>query len=227
MGIKAKIVDLDNNPAGEIDLDEAVFGLPARPDILARVVNWQLAKRRAGTASTKGISDVQGTTKKPWAQKGTGNARQGSLRSPQFRGGGIIFGPKPRDFSFKLTKKVRSLGLKTALSVKQAEGKLIVVKDGALAAAKTADLRKKLAGMGVKNALIVGGAAIDGAFARAARNIPNLIVLPAQGANVYDIVRRDTLVMTEEAVKTLAARLGKIKHKGLTLEAARNQEARA
>jgi large subunit ribosomal protein L4 len=227
MGIKAKIVDLDNNPAGEIDLDEAVFGLPARPDILARVVNWQLAKRRAGTASTKGISDVQGTTKKPWAQKGTGNARQGSLRSPQFRGGGIIFGPKPRDFSFKLTKKVRSLGLKTALSVKRAEGKLIVVKDGALAAAKTAELRKKLAGMGVKNALIVGGAAIDGAFARAARNIPNLIVLPAQGANVYDIVRRDTLVMTEEAVKTLAARLGKIKHKGLTLEAARNQEARA
>ncbi len=227
MGIKAKIVDLDNKQAGEIDLDEAVFGLPSRPDILARVVNWQLAKRRAGTANTKGISDIQGTTKKPWAQKGTGNARQGSLRSPQFRGGGVIFGPKPRDFSFKLTKKVRSLGLKTALSVKQAQGKLIVVKDGALAAAKTAELKKKLAGLGVKNALIVGGAAIDGAFAKAARNIPNLIVLPAQGANVYDIVRRDTLVMTEEAVKTLAARLGKTKHKGLTHEAARNQEARA
>jgi large subunit ribosomal protein L4 len=227
MGIKAKIVDLDNKQAGEIDLDEAVFGLPARPDIVARVINWQLAKRRAGTANTKGISDVQGTTKKPWAQKGTGNARQGSLRSPQFRGGGIIFGPKPRDFSFKLTKKVRSLGLKTALSVKQAQGKLIVVKDGSLAAGKTAELKKKLAGLGVKNALIVGGAAIDGGFAKAARNIPNLIVLPAQGANVYDIVRRDTLVMTEEAVKTIAARLGKTKHKGLTQEAARNQEARA
>src|SRR5262249_50440798 len=148
MGIKAKIVDLDNKPAGEIELDEAVFGLPSRPDIVARVVNWQLAKRRAGTASTKGISQVQGTTKQPWRQKGTGSARQGSLRSPQFRGGGIIFGPKPRDFSFKLTKKVRSLGLKTALSLKQAEGKLIVVKDGALAAAKTAELRKKLAGLG-------------------------------------------------------------------------------
>ncbi len=227
MGIKAKIVDFDNKPAGEIELDEAVFGLPARPDILARIVNWQLAKRRAGTANTKGVSQVQGTTKKPWAQKGTGNARQGSLRSPQFRGGGIIFGPKPRDFSFKLTKKVRSLGLKTALSVKQSAGKLIVVKDGSLAAAKTADLKKKLAGLGVENALIVGGAAIDGGFAKAARNIPNLDVLPAQGANVYDIVRRDTLVMTEEAVKTLAARLGKTKHKGLTLEAARNQEARA
>ena len=226
MGIKAKIVDLDNKPAGEIDLDEAVFGLPARPDILARVVNWQLAKRRAGTASSKGISDVQGTTKKPYAQKGTGNARQGSLRSPQFRGGGIIFGPKPRDFSFKLTKKVRSLGLKTALSAKQAAGKLVVVKDAALAAAKTAELKKKLAGLGAGNALIVAGALVDGGFAKAARNIPNLDVLPAQGANVYDIVRRDTLVLTEEAVKTLAARLGKTKHKGLTLAAARAAEAR-
>jgi large subunit ribosomal protein L4 len=190
-------------------------------------VNWQLAKRRAGTASSKGISQVQGTTKKPYAQKGTGNARQGSLRSPQFRGGGIIFGPKPRDFSFKLTKKVRSLGLKTALSVKQAQGKLIVLKDGSLAATKTADLKKKLAGLGVANALIVAGAAVDGGLAKAARNIPDLDVLPAPGANVYDIMRRDTLVLTEEAVKTLAARLGKIKHKGLTQAAARGQEARA
>jgi large subunit ribosomal protein L4 len=226
MGITVKIVDLDNQPAGEIELDDAVFGLPARPDILARVVNWQLAKRRAGTASTKGVSDVQGTTKKPYKQKGTGSARQGSLRSAQFRGGGIIFGPKPRDFSFKLTKKVRSLGLKTALSAKQAGGKLIVVKDGTLSAAKTAELRKTLAGLGAGNALIVAGAAVDGGFAKAARNIPNLDVLPAQGANVYDIMRRDTLVMTEEAVKTIAARLGKTRHKGLTLEAARAQEAR-
>jgi len=226
MGIKTKIVDFDNQPAGEIELDEAVFGLPSRPDILARVVNWQLAKRRAGTASTKGVSDVQGTTKKPYKQKGTGSARQGSLRSAQFRGGGIVFGPKPRDFSFKLTKKVRSLGLKTALSVKQASGKLIVVKDGSLAAAKTAELRKKLAGLGAGNALIVAGATVDGAFAKAARNIPNLVVLPAQGANVYDIMRRDVLVMTEEAVKTIAGRLAKTKHKGLTLEAARAQEAR-
>lgn len=227
MSIKAKIVDLDNNPAGEIELPEAVFGLPARPDILARVVNWQLAKRRAGTASSKGISQVQGTTKKPWRQKGTGSARQGSLRSPQFRGGGIIFGPKPRDFSFKLPKKVRSLGLKTALSVKQAEGKLVVVKDGALAAAKTAELKKKLSGLGIANALIVAGGAVDGGFARAVRNINNVDVLPTQGANVYDIMRRDTLVLTEEAVKALAARLGSVKHKGLTLEAARTQEARA
>ena len=227
MGIKAKIVDFDNKPAGEIEPDEAVFGLPSRPDILARVVNWQLAKRRAGTANSKGISQLRGTTKKPYAQKGTGNARQGSLRSPQFRGGAVIFGPKPRDFSFKLTKKVRSLGLKTALSTKRAAGKLIVVKDGSLGAAKTAELRKKLDGFGAKSFLIVAGAAVAGNFAKAARNIPNLDVLPAQGANVYDIMRRDTLVLTEEAVKTLAARLGKTKHKGLTLEAARSQEARA
>ncbi len=227
MGIKAKIVDFDNKSAGEIELDEAVFGLPSRPDILARVINWQLAKRRSGTASTKGVSQVQGTTKKPYKQKGTGSARQGSLRSAQFRGGGIIFGPKPRDFSFKLTKKVRSLGLKTALSVKQATGKLVVLKDGALVAAKTAELKKKLTGLGVVNALFVGGASIDVGFAKATRNIANLDVLPAQGANVYDIMRRDTLVLTEEAVKSLAARLGKTKHKGLTQDEARAQEARA
>lgn len=208
MSIKAKIVDLDNTALGEIELDEAVFGLPARPDILTRVVNWQLAKRRAGTASTKGISDVQGTTKKPHAQKGTGGARQGSRRSPQFRGGGIIFGPKPRDFSFKLPKKVRVLGLKTALSAKQAAGKLIVLKDATMGDGKTAELRKKLAGIGAVNALVVGGAALDDKFARAARNIPNFDVLPVQGANVYDILRRDTLVLTEEAVKSLQARLG-------------------
>jgi len=227
MGIKAKIVDFDNKATGEIELDEAVFGLPSRPDILARVINWQLAKRRAGTASTKGVSDVQGTTKKPWKQKGTGNARQGSLRSAQFRGGGIIFGPKPRDFSFKLTKKVRTLGLKTALSVKQAQGKLVILKDGSLSAAKTAELKKKLAGLGVASTTVIGGATIDTAFAKASRNVANFTVLPAQGANVYDIMRRDTLVLTEEAVKTLAARLGKTKHKGLTQEQARAQEARA
>jgi large subunit ribosomal protein L4 len=220
MTIKAKVVDLDNQPQGEIDLDEAVFGLEPRKDILARVVNWQLAKRRAGTASTKSIGDIRGTTKKPYAQKGTGNARQGSLRSPQFRGGAVIFGPKPRDYGFKLPKKVRSLGLKTALSAKQSEGKLIVLKaatiaDYALPAAgtkrggvgATKALKQKLAGLGATNALIIGGATINENFARAARNIPNLAVLPTQGANVYDIIRRDTLVLTEDAVKALEARL--------------------
>ncbi len=207
MTLSAKILDLDNRESGEVQLSEAVFGLPARKDILARVVNWQLAKRRAGTASTKGISQIQGTTKKPYRQKGTGNARQGSLRSPQFRGGAVIFGPKPRDYGHKLPKKVRQLGLKTALSVKRSEGKLIVLKDAAIPQGKTGALRKQLAGIGAVNALVIAGAAVDANFARAARNIPNVDVLPAQGANVYDILRRDTLVLTEEALKALEARL--------------------
>ncbi len=207
MSLTAKIVDLDNNASGEVQLSEAIFGLPARKDILARVVNWQLAKRRAGTASSKGISDIQGTTKKPYRQKGTGNARQGSLRSPQFRGGAVIFGPKPRDYGHKLPKKVRQLGLKTVLSMKRSEGKLIVLKEAAIPEGKTAALKKKLAGLGAINALVIAGAAIDAGFARAARNIPNLDVLPAQGANVYDIMRRDTLVLTEAALKALEARL--------------------
>ena len=207
MGIKASIVDLDAKPAGEIELSEAVFGLPARKDILARVVHWQLAKRRAGTHSTKGISQVQGTTKKPYRQKGTGSARQGSLRSPQFRGGGVIFGPKPRDYEHKLPKKVRALGLKTALSVKQAGGELVVLKDATLAAGKTKDLKKALGALGLENALIVAGAAVDANFARAARNLPQVDVLPVQGANVYDILRRKKLALTAEAVAALEARL--------------------
>jgi large subunit ribosomal protein L4 len=205
--MRAKIVDLDNQDAGETELDDAVFGLPARKDILARVVNWQLAKRRAGTAHTKSIGQIQGTSKKPYRQKGSGNARQGSLRSPQFRGGAVIFGPKPRDFEFKLPKKVRRLGLKTALSVKQSEGKLIVLKAASLSEPKTAELRKKLNGLGVKSALVIDGTAVDENFARAARNIANLDVLPAQGANVYDILRRDTLLLTQEALTALQARL--------------------
>jgi large subunit ribosomal protein L4 len=207
MGIKASIVDLDAKPAGEIELSEAVFGLPARKDILARVVNWQLAKRRAGTHSTKGISQIQGTTKKPYRQKGTGSARQGSLRSPQFRGGAVIFGPKPRDYEHKLPKKVRALGLKTALSVKQAGGELVVLKDAMLAAGKTKDLKKALGALGLDNALIVAGAAVDANFARAARNLPGVDVLPVQGANVYDILRRKKLALTAEAVAALEARL--------------------
>jgi large subunit ribosomal protein L4 len=207
MGIKASIVDLDAKPAGEIELSEAVFGLPARKDILARVVNWQLAKRRAGTHSTKGISQVQGTTKKPYRQKGTGSARQGSLRSPQFRGGAVIFGPKPRDYEHKLPKKVRALGLKTALSVKQAGGELVVLKNVTLAAGKTKDLKKALGALGLDNALIVAGAAVDANFARAARNLPQVDVLPVQGANVYDILRRKKLALTAEAVAALEARL--------------------
>src|SRR5690349_22071696 len=139
--MKLSVTDLDSKEVGSIDLAEVVFGLPVRRDILTRMVNWQLAKRRAGTHKTKGISDIQGTTKKPWRQKGTGRARQGSLRSPQFRGGAVIFGPVVRSHEFSLQKKVRRLGLKTALSPKQREGKLVVLEEARLDDATTKALR--------------------------------------------------------------------------------------
>jgi large subunit ribosomal protein L4 len=205
--MKLATTNLDNKEVGSIDLAEEVFGLPVRRDILARMVNWQLAKRRAGTHKTKGISDVQGTTKKPWRQKGTGRARQGSLRSPQFRGGAVIFGPVVRSHEFSLQKKVRRLALKTALSAKQAEGKLVVLETTKLADAKTAALVKRLDKLGWNSVLIIDGPTVDENFARAARNIPGIDVLPQQGANVYDILRRDTLVLTRDAVQHLEARL--------------------
>jgi large subunit ribosomal protein L4 len=198
--------NLDNEEVGDIELDDAVFGLPVRRDILARVVNWQLAKRRAGTHKTKGISDISGTTKKPYKQKGTGRARQGSLRSPQFRGGAVIFGPVVRSHEFDLQKKVRRLGLKTALSAKQAEGKLVVVDEARLDEAKTKALRARFDALGWASVLIIDGA-VNESFARAARNLPKVDVLPEQGANVYDILRRDTLVLTRAAVQQLEARL--------------------
>lgn len=191
---------------GTIDLADDVFGLEQRSDILARVVHWQLAKRRSGNHKTKGISDIQGTTKKPYKQKGTGNARQGSLRSPQFRGGAVIFGPVVRDHGYALPKKVRKLGLKTALSTKAAEGKLIVVENlGSVA--KTKELASTFQKNGWTSVLFIDGVepAVD--FSRAARNIKNIDVLPQQGANVYDILRRDTLVLTRAAVESLEARL--------------------
>jgi large subunit ribosomal protein L4 len=204
--MKLTVRNLDNQEVGDIELAEEVFGLPVRRDILARVVNWQLAKRRAGTHKTKGISDISGTTKKPYKQKGTGRARQGSLRSPQFRGGARIFGPVVRSHAFDLQKKVRRLGLKTALSAKQAEGKLIVIDEAQLGEAKTKVLRARLDALGWDSVLIIDGA-VNENFARAARNLPKVDVLPQQGANVYDILRRDTLVLTRDAVQQLEARL--------------------
>jgi large subunit ribosomal protein L4 len=205
--MKAQVTSLDNKKVGEIDLADEVFGLPVRKDILARAVNWQLNKRRAGTHKTKGISDIQGTTKKPWNQKGTGHARQGSLRSPQFRGGARIFGPVVRSHATDLPKKVRKLALKTALSSKQADGRLIVIDEVSAGKAKTAELVKKLDKLGWQSVLIIGGAVIDENFKRAASNIPNVDVLPQQGANVYDILRRETLVLTKDAVQHLELRL--------------------
>jgi large subunit ribosomal protein L4 len=205
--MKLKVTNFQAGDAGEVEVDDKVFGTPVRQDILARVVHWQLAKRRSGNHKTKGISEIQGTTKKPYKQKGTGRARQGSLRSPQFRGGAVIFGPVVRDHGYDLPKKVRELGMRCALSAKQAEGKLVVLESDKLAEGKTKSLVGHLKKLGLSSALIVGGAAIDTNLARAARNIPGIDVLPTQGANVYDILRRETLVLTREAVHALEARL--------------------
>ncbi len=205
--MKAQVTTLDSKTAGDIDLDDGIFGLPVRRDILARMVNWQLAKRRQGTHKTKGISDIQGTTKKPYNQKGTGRARQGSLRSPQFRGGATIFGPVVRSHAHDLPKKVRKLALKTALSAKQADGKLIVIDTAALSKPRTKELAATFAKLGWSSVLIVDGPALDENFRRAAANIPGVDLLPQQGANVYDILRRDTLVLTKDAVQHLEARL--------------------
>jgi large subunit ribosomal protein L4 len=205
--MKLTVRNLDNEEIGDIDLADEVFGLPIRRDILARVVNWQLAKRRAGTHKTKGISEIRGTTKKPYKQKGTGRARQGSLRSPQFRGGARIFGPVVRSHAFDLQKKVRRLGLKIALSAKQDEGKLVVIDAAHISEAKTKALRVRLAALGWDSVLIIDGSVIEENFARATRNLPRVDVMPQQGANVYDILRRDTLVLTREAVRQLEARL--------------------
>ena len=205
--MKCPVIDLNNKKHGEIDLDEAVFGVTPRKDILARMVNWQLAKRRAGTHKTKGISDVSGTTRKPYRQKGTGRARQGSLRSPQFRGGAVIFGPVVRSHAHDLPKKVRKLALRSALSAKQRDGKLVVLDQIGADISKTADMAKRFEKLGWNSVLIVGGAEIDTNFRRATANLVGVDVLPQQGANVYDILRRDTLVLTRDAVQHLEARL--------------------
>jgi large subunit ribosomal protein L4 len=205
--MKTTVKNLNNEEVGEIDLDEAVFGVPLRTDLLARMVNYQLAKRRSGNHKTKGISDISGTTKKPHRQKGTGRARQGSLRSPQFRGGAVIFGPVVRSHAHDLNKKVRKLALKTALSTKLAEGKLVVLDVASVDSHKTKEMALRFKKIGLSSALIIDGANLDENFVRASRNVPLIDVLPEQGANVYDILRRDTLVLTRNAVEQLEARL--------------------
>ena len=205
--MKAAVKNLDNKDVGNIDLDKAVFGVASRPDILARMVAWQLAKRRAGTHKTLGIGEIRGTTAKPWRQKGTGRARAGSVRSPQFRGGATIFGPVVRDHGHKLPKKVRKLALKTALSVKYAEGKLLVLDSTKLDKPKTSNLAKYVAKLGLSRALVIDGAEVNENFSRAAANLRCIDVLPQQGINVYDILLCDTLVLTRDAVSHLEERL--------------------
>ncbi len=205
--MKCDILTLDNTKAGAIDLADTVFGADIRKDIIARMVNYQLAKRRSGNHKVKTIGEISGTTKKPWRQKGSGRARQGSLRSAQFRGGSTVFGPVVRDHGHKLPKKVRKLAMRAALSSKQADGKLVILDNAALDAPKTKELVAKFSALGWSNVLIVTGAEVDANFARAASNIANVDVLPQQGANVYDIIRRDTLVLTKDAVAHLEERL--------------------
>ena len=205
--MKVKVITLDNKAAGEIELDDAIFGLPARKDILQRVVEWQRAKKRAGTHKTKTISELSGRKAKPWRQKGTGRARAGSMRAPQFRGGATIFGPVVRSHEYDLPKKVRKLGLKTALSAKQAEGKLHVISEAKLKDAKAKALAERFDTLGLTSVLIIDGPEVDQLFARAARNLKGVDVLPQQGANVYDILRHSNLVLTTDAVKHLEARL--------------------
>ena len=205
--MKQDVISIENKKVGTIDLDETVFGLDARPDILARVVNWQLAKRRSGNHKVKQRSEVRGGGRKPFRQKGTGRARQGTSRAPQLRGGGVVFGPTPRDHSIGLPKKVRKLALKTALSAKLSEGKLVVLESAALKSPKTAELVKQIDNLGWRSALVICGDAVDEVFARAASNIVDLDVLPSVGANVYDILRRDVLALTRDAVERLVERL--------------------
>ncbi len=203
------VLTLDNKKDGTIDLPETIFGLEVRRDILARVVNWQRAKKRAGTHSTKTISEISGTTKKPFAQKGTGRARQGSLRSPQMRGGATIFGPVVRSHAFSLLKKVRALGLKMALSSKLLTKQLVIINDEKCETAKTKALNEKINGLKLEKPLFICGETVDNNFYMALQNIINADVLPSQGANVYDILKHKNLVLTKQAVENLTARLSK------------------
>ena len=205
--MKVLVKTLDNGAAGEIELNDSIFGLEPRADLLHRTVRWQLAKRRQGSHKTKTIGEVRGSTKKPFRQKGTGRARQGSSRATQFRGGGVAFGPVVRDHGFDLPKKVRKLALRHALSAKASSGKLIVLEALTTATHKTKGLVAQLGALGVGSALFVDGAAPDDKFVLAARNLPGVDVLPQEGANVYDILRRDTLVLSRSAVERLEARL--------------------
>lgn len=205
--MKLDVISLSSGKAGDIELPDDIFGLEPRADILHRVVRWQRAKAQAGTHATLGKSDVSYSTKKIYSQKGTGGARHGSRKAPIFRKGGVYKGPTPRSHAFDLPKKVRALGLRHALSAKASRGKLVVLENLDLADAKTAVLAKAVKEQGWKRVLVIDGAQVNENFARAARNLDGVDVLPSMGANVYDILKRDTLVITRAGVEALQARL--------------------
>ena len=204
--MKIDVSSLDGKNVGSVELSEAIFGLDPRQDLIARMVRYQLAKRQAGTHQTQGRADVWRTGKKMFKQKGTGSARHGSARAPQFRGGGRAFGPVSRSHAHNLPKAVRALALKHALSAKVKAGELIILADTHAADAKTKVVLGHLANLGLNNALFIDGAQVDAGFSMAARNIPYIDVLPVQGINVYDILRRHKLVLTKAAVEALEAR---------------------
>jgi large subunit ribosomal protein L4 len=204
--MQADVTTLDAKKAGTVELSDAVFGLEPRADILQRTVRYQLAKSRSGTAHVKDRSEINATTAKMYRQKGTGRARHGSKKAPIFRGGGKAFGPKPRSFAIDLPKKVRALALKHALSTKAKSASLVVIDKCELKEPKTKELRTRFAKLGFGSVLVVDGAEVQDAFARAARNLPGVDVLPVQGINVYDILRHDKLVLTRAALEAIEAR---------------------
>jgi large subunit ribosomal protein L4 len=204
--MKFNVTTLDGSAAGNIDLSDEIFGLEPRADLLQRCVRWQLAKRRAGTHAVKNRSLINRTRKKLYKQKGTGNARHGAASAPQFRGGGRAFGPVVRSHAHDLPKKVRALALRHALSAKFKDSSLIILDEAAVTEPKTSLLKQHFGKLGVHNALIVGGELLDANLQLAARNIPYIDVLPIQGINVYDILRREKLVLTKSAIQALEAR---------------------
>ena len=205
--MKIDVINLAGGKAGTLDLDAALFGLEPRADVLHRVVRWQRAKAQAGTHSTLTRGEVSYSTKKIYKQKGTGGARHGSRKAPIFRHGGVVKGPTPRSHAHDLPKKFRALGLRHALSAKYKAGELVILDTAVMAEAKTSILAKHAQELGWKRVLIIDGTAVDANFALAARNIDGIDVLPTMGANVYDILKRDTLVITKAGIAALEARL--------------------
>ena len=204
--MKIDVTSFDGQTAGSIELSEEVFGLEPRADLIFRMIRWQLAKRRAGTHAVKNRAEIARTGKKMYKQKGTGGARHGSRRAPQFVGGSRAFGPVVRDHGFDLPKKVRALALRHALSSKVKDGSLVILDAAELDQPKTAALLAQLQGLGLKSALFIAGPEVDTGFKLAARNIPLVDVLPNAGLNVYDVLRRDTLVLTRAAIEAIEAR---------------------
>ena len=207
--MKLEVSSLDNKVIKEIKLEKDIFGLPFREDIIYRMLRYQSAKKQTGNHKTKGISEISGTTKKPFKQKGTGSARQGSKRSPQMRGGAVIFGPQVRSHAHKLPKKIRSLALKIALSKKFSDGKIKIINEAKIKDNKTTSLKNKIKKLGISSALFISGEKIDNNFFLASRNIPNIDFLSINGINVYTILKREYLIIAEEALQSLNKRFEK------------------